>query len=314
MKALITGGTGFIATYIADKLMDKGIDVLGYDLDLGGDIDERKPNPMIIEGDILSNEFLTHVMLDYQPDYVIHCACIAGIDTVGKMPVDTLQVAVIGTWNVLEAARKVPNLKRFVNFSTSEIYGSEAFRVAEDSPASIGPVGYSRWVYAAGKLAGEHMTKAFHTQYLMPTVTVRPFNVYGPGQIGDSAMKTFIENAIAGKSLVVKGGGDQVRCWCYIDDFVDGIMPLLFDDRAIGETFNIGNEQAGEEIGALAHMIVELTGSKSKIEYDYHGPADIRYRVPCLMKMEKMFGYAPSVSLEEGIKRTEEWIRHADTV
>ncbi|MCH8329096.1 MAG: NAD-dependent epimerase/dehydratase family protein, partial [Nanoarchaeota archaeon] len=196
------------------------------------------------------------------------------------------------------------------NFSTCEIYGAEEFRVAEDSPASIGPVGYSRWVYAASKLAGEHMAKAFHTQYDLPTVTVRPFNVYGPGQVGDSAMKTFISNAIAGETLVIKGGGEQVRCWCYIDDFVDGLMPLIFDDRAVGETFNIGDEQAGAEIGELAQMIVNLTGSKSKIEYDNSGPADILYRVPSIRKMAEMFGYSPKVSLQEGIKRTEEWIRN----
>ena len=311
MKALLTGGAGFIAQHIMRKLLDKGIEV--YLLDNLVNVPDHWACPegiTLLQGDVTNDAYVRVVFENFAPDYVIHCAAIAGIDTVGKKPVDTLRVNLLGTWNVLEASQQVPNLLRFINFSTSEIYGSEAFRVAEDSPASIGPVGYSRWVYAAGKLAGEHMTKAFHLQYDMPTVTVRPFNVYGPGQIGDSAMKTFIENAIAGKPLVVKGGGSQVRCWCYIDDFIEGLMPLIFDDRAIGETFNIGNEQAGEEIGTMAHMIVDLTGSKSKVEFDNSGPADIRYRVPDVMKMEKMFGYSPSVSLEEGIKRTEEWIRH----
>lgn len=295
VKVLITGSVGFIGSALTARLLDKGHKVFGYD---------TKIDPL---HDILNESCLREAMDGI--DVVVHCAAIAGINTVGKAPADTVQNILIGTWNVLTAASMLENLTRFVNFSTSEIYGTEAFRVIEDSPASIAPVGYSRWVYAASKLAGEHMTKAFHLQHGLPTVTVRPFNVYGPGQIGDSAMKTFIEKAINDEDITVYGG-DQIRAWCYIDDFIDGLMPLLTDDSAIGETYNIGNERASLSIHGLAGLIVGITGSKSGVWVNRASEADIALRVPSCDKLRKLCGYEAKVGLEEGIKRTEEWIRN----
>jgi UDP-glucose 4-epimerase len=139
----------------------------------------RHPNLQIVRDDVLNLPSLRKEMSGAQ--IVVHCAAIAGIDTVIKRPTETMRVNMIGTANVLEAARELRGLERLVDFSTSEVFGESAFRAEEDHTTHIGPVGEARWTYAVSKLAGEHLAKAYHQEYDMPIVTLRPFNIYGPG-------------------------------------------------------------------------------------------------------------------------------------
>ena len=182
-----------------------------------------------------------------------------------QSPVRTMRVNVIGTYNVLEAGLATADtLERLVDFSTSEVFGSQAFRVAETSATVTGSVGEARWTYAVSKLAGEHMAHAYHAELELPTTSVRPFNVYGPGQIGGGAIRAFIEAALAGEDLTIHGDGSQIRAWCYVDDMVNGTLLALEHPNAVGESFNIGNARSAVTIYDLAQRIKRLTGCRAR--------------------------------------------------
>ena len=176
-----------------------------------------------------------------------------------------MRVNLIGTYNVLEAALAAKDtVERFIDFSTSEVFGTYAFKVDEQHVTTQGSVGEARWTYAVSKLAGEHMAHAYHAELGLPTVSVRPFNVYGPGQIGGGAIRAFIEAALAGHDLAIHGDGSQIRAWCYVDDMVDGALLALEHPSAVGESFNIGNARSAVTIYDLAHRIKRLTGARAR--------------------------------------------------
>jgi UDP-glucose 4-epimerase len=237
-------------------------------------------------------------------EVVIHAAAIAGIDTVVKDPVRTMRVNMIGTANALEAARINGIKERMIEFSTSEVFGSMAFRSAEGDQTVSGSAGEARWTYAVSKLAGEHLAHAYFAQYGLPVVTVRPFNVYGPGQTGEGAIQIFIKKALLNEDIFINGDGAQIRAWCYVDDFVDCIIRCLENPAAVGESFNIGNARAVMTTLGLAQTVCRVLNSKSKI---YHRPAlsaDIAIRIPSVEKTEHVLGFKAKVDLEEGILRT----------
>src|SRR6185503_5548457 len=156
---------------------------------------------------------------------------------------------------------------RLIEFSTSEVFGTYAFRVDETSATTQGSVGEARWTYAVSKLAGEHMAHAYHQEYGLPTASVRPFNVYGPGQIGGGAIRAFIEAALAGRDLVIHGDGSQIRAWCYVDDMVAGTLLCLERPEAVGQAFNIGNRRSTVTIHDLAQRVKRLTGAPGEIVF-----------------------------------------------
>ena len=202
-KILITGGAGFIGTTLAKRLVDDNeivaLDNLHRDA-LGGTELADHPNFHFHQGDVLDADQLTE--LARGATHIVHAAAIAGVDTVLESPVRTMRVNLIGTYNALEAALATKDtLERLIEFSTSEVFGTYAFRVDETSATTQGSVGEARWTYAVSKLAGEHMAHAYHQEYGLPTASVRPFNVYGPGQIGGGAIRAFIEAALAGRDL-----------------------------------------------------------------------------------------------------------------
>ena len=171
-----------------------------------------------------------------------------------------MRVNVIGTYNALEAAVATSDtLERLVEFSTSEVFGQHAFNVQEAHVTTIGSVGEARWTYAVSKLAGEHMSHAYHFELGLPTVSVRPFNIFGPGQIGGGAIRAFIEAALAGRDLEIHGDGSQIRAWCYVDDMVEAILLALEHPAAVGESFNIGNARSAVTIYDLATRVKRLT-------------------------------------------------------
>jgi nucleoside-diphosphate-sugar epimerase len=194
-----------------------------------------------------------------------------------------------------------------VYFSTSEVFGINSFRVQECMSTSIGPVQETRWSYSISKLVGEHLLQCYHREAGVPTVTIRPFNVFGPGRIGDHALLRFVLGALHDEDLIVHGTGDQVRSWCYIDDFVNGVLAALVRPEAVGEDFNLGNPRNTLTIYELAKRVVSIVGSSSKIRFVQTNYADIDIRVPHMEKARRLLGFEPNVDIDDGICRTVPW-------
>jgi len=305
----ITGGAGFIANLLISRLIERNR-IIVYDnfhrdtLSKSGFMDH--PNLTVNRGDVLDFDHLNTVMKGV--DIVIHAAAIAGIDTVIKDPVKTMRVNMIGTANVLEAAFRNQVKDRVVDFSTSEVFGPFAYKSSETDRTVAGSAGEARWVYAVSKLAGEHLANAYYHTNRLPVVTVRPFNVYGPGQTGEGALQVFIKRALKNEDIQIDGDGNQIRAWCYVDDFIDCLLRCMEDEAAIGESFNIGNARAVITILGLAQTICRVLKSSSQIVFNPPLSADVELRIPSVKKAEEILGFRAQVDLEQGILRTAEWI------
>jgi UDP-glucose 4-epimerase len=310
-RILITGGAGFIGTTLARRLVDRNeivaLDNLHRDALSASDLLEH-PNLTFVQGDVLDAETLgAHAK---GVTHIVHCAGIAGVDTVLESPVRTMRVNVIGTYNVLEAGLATQDtLERLVDFSTSEVFGSQAFRVAETSVSVTGSVGEARWTYAVSKLAGEHMAHAYHAELGLPTTSVRPFNVYGPEQMGGGAIRAFIEAALAGQDLTIHGDGSQIRAWCFVDDMVEGTLIALEHPNAVGESFNIGNARSAVTIYDLAQRIKRATEATGEIVFRPLHYTDVELRIPNVDKARNLLGFESQVELDEGLARTIAWYR-----
>lgn len=308
-KIFITGGAGFIANQVIATLIDENhitiYDNFTRDTLKYNNFHNHK-NIKVIKGDVLDYGLLHRSMKG--ADIVIHAAAIAGIDTVIKKPTQTMRVNMIGTANALEAAKQHRIRGRVIDFSTSEVFGSMAYKSCEADNTVAGTAGEARWTYAVSKLAGEHLAMAYYKEFGLPVVSVRPFNVYGPGQTGEGAILIFIKNALKNENIYIYGDGSRIRAWCFIDDFVDGLLRCLEVPRAIGESFNIGNPRAVVTVYGLAQIICRVLFSRSKILFKPDLSADIDMRVPSVDKARSLLGYKAKVDLEEGIRRTAEWI------
>ncbi len=309
-RIFITGGAGFIGSTITGRLIEDN-EITIFD-NFHRDSISKRPfakhrNLRTIHGDVLDADALTEAMSGAH--IVVHCAAIAGVDTAAKIPTTTMRVNMLGTANVLEAARSLPDLRRIVHFSTSEVFGSQAFNSEETDATQIGAVGEARWTYAVSKLAGEHLAKAYHHEFKMPTVCVRPFNIYGPGQVGEGALSVFIQRALRDQDITIYNQGNQIRAWCYIDDFVECLMMALTDPAAVGESFNIGNARAVITVYGLAQTVVRVLDSSSQIKFAEKDFADIQLRVPSIGKAKRLLGFEAKVDLEDGIRRTAEYFR-----
>lgn len=312
-RILITGGGGFIGSTLAEPLLENN-DVVVYD-NFSRDSLQHKaykdhPNLTVIEGDVLDYDAVREAIEGAA--VVVHCAAIAGIDTVIASPVTTMRVNMIGSANVLQAASEWGGCDRVLCFSTSEIFGQHAFRSDETDPAVLGQVGEARWTYAVSKLAEEHLAIAYYKELQLPTTVVRPFNIYGPGQIGDGALRTFVKRAIKDEPIEIHGDGTQIRAWCYVDDMVAGALIALEHPDAVGEAFNIGNQRAIVTIYGLASAVIRVLESRSDITFTRKDYADVELRVPSVEKARRLIGFEAKVDLEEGIRRTAEYYRHHD--
>ncbi len=307
---VITGGAGFIGSTLAGRLADENKIILFDNLTrntikfTGG---AEHPNVSLVQGDILDYASIRAAVEG--ADIVVHAAAIAGIDTVIKSPINTMEVNMLGTANVLRAASDAQVSQRVVEFSTSEVFGSMAYRVSEVTQAVAGSAGEARWVYAVSKLAGEHLTHAYHRERGLPTVTLRPFNVYGPGQTGEGAIQIFIRKALLNEPISIYGDGTQIRAWCFVDDMVDALMLAVEHPNAVGESFNIGNARAVTTIFGLAEAVCRVLNSNSEIIFKPPLSADIELRIPETRKAEDLLGYKAKIDLEEGITRTAAWFK-----
>lgn len=307
---LITGGAGFIGSALSRRLIETNkirvFDNLRRNALAETGLDKHA-NMELVVGDVRDAAAMTKACEG--ADYVVHMASIAGVDTVLKNPVTTMEISLEGTLNALRASLATGKVKRFIDFSTSEVFGSYAFRVREADVTSLGAVGQARWTYAVSKLATEHLAHNYYVQYGLPTCAVRPFNIYGPNQVGEGAIHAFVTRALKNEPLMIHNEGDQIRSWCFIDDIINGIVSALSRPEAVGESFNIGNPRSTITIYQLARMIVELAGSQSPIQFTTWDHPDVELRVPDVKKAERLLGFRAEVDLDVGLRRTIDWYR-----
>ena len=308
MRALLTGGAGFVGSHLSEALLDRGDQVQVLDDLSTGSIDNiqhlkgRKGFDYVI--DSVMNERLTAELID-RADVVFHLAAAVGVKLIVEAPVRTIETNVHGTEVVLKHASK--NGKLVVIFSTSEVYGkSMAIPFSEDADLVIGPTSKHRWAYACSKAIDEFLALAYWKESKLPVIVARLFNTVGPRQTGQYGMviPNFVRQALTGAPITVFGDGQQRRAFGYVGDVVGALLKLVQEPQAVGQVFNIGNT---EEISILdlAHRIKALTDSASDIvlvPYDeaYEaGFEDMPRRVPDLTKIQRIVGYAPTVGLDE---------------
>ncbi|MCK4890340.1 MAG: NAD-dependent epimerase/dehydratase family protein [Candidatus Aminicenantes bacterium] len=310
-KFLITGGAGFIGSSLA-RIISKNNEVIIFDNLHNNALKNTSltdnPNLRIVTGNVLDYSTLEKSM-DPDIEYLIHCAAIAGVDTVLKNPILTLNVNINGVFNIFKAAGKLTRLKRIIDFSTSEIYGKHAENVDEKAlNLSISPKEL-RWSYAISKLSGEAIARTYYIHEKMPTVTIRPFNIFGPNQIGVGAVHNFVTHAIKELPIIINNNGSQVRSWCYIDDLVKGVLLTLENDIAVGQVYNIGNPDNTLTVYELARMIKLISESSSRIEYRETNYPDVELRIPKIDHAYEQLKFEPEINMEEGLKRTIEWYK-----
>lgn len=308
MRVLVSGARGFIGTHVVERLTGLGHTVIELDVKPfnGSQCVKIGQSAIRLRGSVL-DPGTVRMAYAQKPTHVVHLASIAGVPNVTERPVATMDVITLGTLNMAKNAPE--GLESFVFLSTSEVQGIHAFQVAENRSNTVGPPGEARWTYAVAKLHAEHYLMAAHKQDKLPVAVLRPFNVYGPRQVGFGAVHEFVKAGLVGDTLNVFHNGTQIRSWCYVSDMVDAIMLALENPRSHGEIFNIGNPSSTVSVYQLAKMIREETGAKSAIYKHPRVFQDVELRSPNIEKAIEVLGFSPKVELEEGLRRTIEWYR-----
>lgn len=309
-RVVITGGAGFLGTHLATRLVAENevkildIDIATNSLNYTSLADH--PNITLVQGDVCDADFVRRELADC--DVVVHLAALLGVQKVIDNALRTMDVIVTGTRNVLESSCQNGPVRRLINVSTSEIYGNTSNQ-GDHAAASISAANDPRMSYAAAKLLGEHLSWSYYRDVGLNVVNVRPFNAFGPMRKTMNAVSIFIVRALAGEDLVIHGSGGQLRSWCYIDDFIDGLVACLEQDAAVGQDFNLGNALTTCTVHDLAQRIVRLAGSSSEIRFVEHPFSDISVRAPSGDKASRLLGYEPKCDIDEGLRRTIAWHR-----
>lgn len=318
MKAMVTGGAGFIGSHLTEHLLDQGHEVVVFDDFTTGrrrNLDRVRGNERLtlVNGSVRDRSRVEKVMAGV--DSVFHLAAALGQFTLRDRLIESLRTNLDGPMNVLEAA--VERDVRVLLVSTSEIYGDNPkIGLAEDDARILGSPLTPRWSYSEAKALQETLTAHYvHTAGLR-AVIVRPFNVVGPRQSGQYGMviPRFVRQALAGEELTVFGTGRQIRCFCHVADVVPAMAKLLATEEAYGQAVNLGGDQQ-VEIGALAQLAIDVTGSTSKVVYLphddvlYKGYEDVQRRVPDCGRARELIGFTPTRSLETIIKDVAEHAR-----
>ncbi|HEY6361232.1 MAG TPA: NAD-dependent epimerase/dehydratase family protein [Vicinamibacterales bacterium] len=307
MKALLTGGAGFIGSHLAERLLARGHEVMVLDNLSTGSIDNiahlKGARGVSYSIDSVTNEPLLAELIDGS-DVVFHLAAAVGVKLIVEQPVQTIETNVHGTEVVLKHANKKKKLVFIA--STSEVYGKSTdvpFREAAD--LVLGPTVKHRWAYACSKMIDEFLALAYWKERKLPVIIVRFFNTVGPRQTGQYGMvlPTFVRQALLGHPITVFGDGTQSRSFTHVGDVVDALIALAREPRAVGQVFNIGN--SGEvTIGDLARRVKALTGSPSPIHFVPYDEAyeagfeDMPRRVPDISKLRELIGYQPKIGLD----------------
>jgi len=318
VRALITGGAGFIGSHLAERLLQDGYEVEIIDDLSTGSIDNiahlKGDKRFSYAIDSVTNEPLLAELID-RSDVVFHLAAAVGVKLIVEQPVHTIETNVHGTEVVLKHANKKKKLVFIA--STSEVYGkSTAVPFREGAEVVLGATVKHRWAYACSKLIDEFLALAYWKERKLPVVIVRLFNTVGPRQTGQYGMvlPTFVRQALAGQPITVFGDGKQSRSFTYVGDVVDALVKLAHEPRAIGEVFNIGNTSE-VTISDLAERVKTLSDSDSPIEFIPYDEAyeagfeDMPRRVPDISKLCSLIGYRPKLQLDEIIQTVIEHIR-----
>jgi UDP-glucose 4-epimerase len=311
MRVLITGGAGFIGSHLADRLLDRGDEIIILDDLSTGRLENiahltGRADTEFVLGSILNVDLVDHVVS--RVDAVYHLAAAVGVELIVEKPLESLLTNIRGTETVFEKAHKYG--KRILVTSTSEIYGKNTSdRLTEDEDRILGSPLKSRWSYSEAKAIDEILAYTYWREKGLESVIVRLFNTVGPRQTGSYGMVVprFVHQALRNESLTIYGDGNQTRCFCAVTEVVDGIIALSEHPEAFGKVFNLGSTEE-VSIRHLADLIVTITGSSSPVEfvsYDIayeEGFEDMQRRVPAISRANELVGFAPSVGLDDIIR------------
>ena len=309
MKYLVTGGAGFIGSHLTEQLISRGDQVVILDnlsTGLSDNLSTIKSKVEFEQGNILDKSLVEKLVSN--SDYVVHLAAALGVLNIVNKPLESLKSNLQGTEIVLEAANK--HKKPILIASTSEVYGkNDKVPLNEEDDRVIGHPLKSRWSYSEAKAIDESLAYFYFLEEGLQSRIVRFFNTVGPRQLGNYGMVVprFVSAALKGEALSVYGSGDQIRCFCHINDAVKGLLLVMDSEKAVGEVFNVGNNQQ-VTIMELAKKVIEITGSKSTIEkiaYEKAYPQgfeDMQRRVPDISKMKQVLGWEPKLNLDQIIK------------
>ena len=309
MKYLITGGAGFIGSHLAESLIATGNQAVVFDNLSTGSINNLvgvSEKIKFEQGNILDKVVINKLVAE--SDYVVHLAAALGVFNIVNKPLESLKTNLQGSEVVLEACDKYR--KPVLIASTSEIYGkNDKVPLNEEDDRIIGHPLKSRWSYSEAKAVDESLAYFYYLENKLPIRIIRFFNTVGPRQVGHYGMVVprFVSAALRNEPLSVYGSGDQIRCFCHVDDAVRALLLVMDSDKAVGQVFNVGNNQQ-ITIMELAKKVIELTRSSSSIEkiaYEKAYPEgfeDMQRRVPDISKIKQVLGWTPEINLDQIIK------------
>ena len=322
MRALVTGGAGFIGSHLAERLLNEGVNVSVIDnLSTGSlkNIEHLKNHSGLefVKGDIRNAILMTNLI--ERSDVIFHLAAAVGVRLIAEDPVRTIETNIGGTEIVLDIANTFG--RKILLASSSEVYGkSETVPFREEDDLILGSTSLSRWAYACSKAIDEFLGQAYYQQYGLGVVIGRFFNTVGPRQTGQYGMVVprFVQMALHNEPVLIYGTGRQTRCFCYVADLVEALIGLMNCEQAAGKVYNIGtsDEIAIED---LADKIIEMTGSKSKKEFVSYEVAygrpieDMMRRVPSTERIKEAIGWEPRTSLDEILQTIIESIKRNDS-
>ena len=309
MKYLITGGAGFIGSHLTESLVNRGDQVVIFDnffTSSMSNLNLVKEKVNVVEGNILDQKLVTKLVSE--SDYIVHLAAALGVFNIVNKPLESLKTNLKGSEIVLEAADKYK--KPVLIASTSEVYGkNDKVPLNEEDDRIIGHPLKSRWSYSEAKAVDESLAYFYYLENKLPIRIVRFFNTVGPRQVGNYGMVVprFVSAALKNQPLQVYGNGDQIRCFCHVNDAVRALLLVMDSDQAVGNVFNVGNNQQ-ISILELAKKIIDITGSRSEIvripysEAYPEGFEDMQRRVPDISKIKSVLGWIPQIGLDQIIK------------
>ena len=309
MKYLVTGGAGFIGSNLVENLVTRGDQVVILDdLSTGvpKNLEKVEGKVAFHKGNVLDRSIVEKLVAE--SDYVVHLAAALGVFNIVNKPLESLKTNLQGSEVVLEACDR--HKKPVLIASTSEIYGkNDKVPLNEEDDRVIGHPLKSRWSYSEAKAVDESLAYFYYLENKLPIRIVRFFNTVGPRQVGHYGMVVprFVSAALKNEPLSVYGSGDQIRCFCHVDDAVRALLLVMDSEKAVGQVFNVGNNQQ-ITIMELAKKVIQLTGSSStikKIAYEKAYPEgfeDMQRRVPDISKIEQVLGWSPEINLEQIIK------------
>lgn len=307
MHVLITGGAGFIGSHLAELCLAQGAHVSVIDDLSTGRIENVKPLLQHSEFTFVRETVLNEAVLDRlvaDADVVVHLAAAVGVKLIVDHPVQSVEVNIQGTHNVLKCAARYRSAVLVA--SSSEVYGKGVnIPFSESDDILLGPSTVTRWSYAASKMVDEFLTLGYVQEFDLPAIVVRLFNTVGPRQTGAYGMviPRLMSQALRGESLTVYGDGSQRRCFCDVRDVARALAGLVTEPRAIGHVLNVGGSEE-TSIDALAHRVLAMTGSNSTIRYIPYSEAynanfeDIRRRVPDTTRIHQLIGWQPRIPLD----------------